>query len=107
MRLPEKFTINSQEVTIEIVDTLPDSNFGQYGCITDKIKIATHVIDDEDNVIPLKEEQIWNTLFHEIIHCFQWHSKGEYSEEEANTYAGYLIEFFKSSGLKFKQDETN
>lgn len=107
MKIPEKFTINSQEITVELVDTLPDQNFGEYCCITDKIKLATNVKDDDGTVIPLKEEQIENTFWHELLHAFQWHSKGDYSEEESNTYAGYLVEFFKSSKLIIKQDGIN
>ena len=102
MRIPEKFTINSQEITIELVDTLPDQKFGEYCCITDKIKLARNVKDDDGTVIPLKEEQIENTFWHELLHVFQWHSNGDFSEEESNTYAGYLVEFFKSSGLIIK-----
>lgn len=102
MEIPNRFTINSQEITIELVESLPDQDFGRYNCITDTIQIATHVKDDDGTLIPLKEEQVWNTLWHEVLHAFQWHSKGEYSEEESNTYAGYLVEFFKSSGLNFK-----
>lgn len=102
MKIPKKFTINSQEIKIELVDTLPDQNFGEYCCITDTIKLATHVKDDDGTIYPLTEEQIENTLWHEVLHAFQWHSKGEYSEEESNTYAGYLLEFFKSSGLIIK-----
>lgn len=102
MKLPQKFTINSQEITIEIVDTLPNNNFGQYGCITDNIKIATSVKDDEGNIVKLKDEQIFNTFWHELFHAFQFHSKGKYSEVESNVYAGFLVEFFKTSGVTFK-----
>ena len=102
MNIPKKFTINSQEIIIELVETLPDQKFGEYCCITNKIKLATNVKDDDGTVIPLKEEQIENTLWHEVLHAFQWHSKGDFSEEESNTYAGYLLEFFKSSGLVLK-----
>ena len=107
MKIPEKFTINSQEVKIEIVDTLPDQKFGEYNRTTDTIKVAKHFKDDDGTVIPLKEEQIENTFWHELLHAFQWHSKGDYSEEESNTYAGYLVEFFKSSELIIKQDGIN
>ena len=102
MKIPEKFTINSQEITVELLDTLPDQKFGEYCCITDKIKLARNVKDDDGTVIPLKEEQIENTFWHELLHAFQWRSKGDFSEEESSTYAGYLIEFFKSSGLIIK-----
>lgn len=102
MKIPEKFTINSQEITVELLDTLPDQKFGEYCCITDKIKLARNVKDDDGTVVPLKEEQIENTFWHELLHAFQWRSKGDFSEEESNTYAGYLLEFFKSSGLIIK-----
>ena len=102
MKIPEKFTINSQEITIELVDTLPNQRFGEYCYITDKIKLATNVKDDDGTVISLKEEQIENTFWHELLHVFQWYSKGSFSEEESSTYAGYLLEFFKSSGLIIK-----
>ena len=102
MKIPEKFTINLQEVKIEIVDTLPDQKFGEYNCITDTIKVAKYVKDDDGTIRPLKEEQIENTFWHELLHTFQWHSKGEFFEEESNPYAGYLLEFFKSSGLIIK-----
>lgn len=99
MKIPEKFTINSQEITVEVVDQLPDQKFGEYCCITNKIKLARHVKDDDGTIIPLKQEQILNTFIHELLHAFQWHSKGDFSEEESSTYAGYFIEFIKSSGL--------
>ena len=102
MKIPEKFTINLQEVKIEIVDTLPDQKFGEYNCITDTIKVAKYVKDDDGTIHPLKEEQMENTFWHELLHAFQWHSKGDFFEEESNTYAGYLLEFFKSSGLIIK-----
>lgn len=96
MKIPEKFTINSQEITVESWDTLPDQKFGEYCCITNKIKLARHVKDDDGTIIPLKEEQILNTFIHELLHAFQWHSKGDFSEEESSTYAGYFVEFLKT-----------
>lgn len=102
MKIPEKFTINSQEITVEVVDQLPDQKFGEYCCITNKIKLARYVKNDDGPVLPLKEEQIEHTFWHELLHVFQWNAKGDFSEEESSTYAGYLLEFFKSSGLIIK-----
>lgn len=98
MKIPEKFTINGQEITVEIVDTLPEQKFGEYNCITEKIKLARHIRYD-GYVNPLKEEQILNTFIHELLHAFQWHSQGDTSETESSTYAGYFVEFIKSIGL--------
>lgn len=85
-----------------MVDILPNQKFGEYNCITDKIHLATNVKDDDGIIIQLKEEQIENTFWHELLHVFQWHSNGDFSEQESNTYAGYLVEFFKSSGIVIK-----
>lgn len=99
MKIPEKFTINSQEIKIEIVDIIADGLFGQYNSLTDTIKIAEYVRNEDGDKIKLTEEQILNTFIHELLHAFQWHSKGDTSETESSTYAGYFVEFIKSSGL--------
>lgn len=99
MKIPEKFTINLQEIKIVLVDTIEDRLFGQYDCIKDTIKLAKYIKDDEGEKIKLTEEQMLNTFFHEMLHAFQWHAKGDTSESESSTYAGYLVEFIKSSGI--------
>lgn len=99
MKIPEKFTINSQEIKIEVVDKLQDQDFGEFNCITNVIKIAEYVEDDNKDLIKLKDEQILNTLIHEILHVYQWCSTGEYDETQSNTYAGYIVEFLKSTKL--------
>lgn len=99
MHIPEKFTINTQEIKIEQVDSLPDQEFGKYNTITDVIKIATCVKDDEGTLVKLTEEQILNTLFHEVLHAFQWYATGDTDEIQSSTYAGYILEFLKSTNL--------
>ena len=99
MNIPEKFTINSQEIKIEVVDKLQDQNFGEFNCVTNIIKIAEYVEDDNKDLIKLKDEQILNTLIHEILHAYQWYSCGEYNETQSYTYAGYFVEFLKSTKL--------
>lgn len=99
MNIPESFTINSQEIKINVIKHLSNNNFGEYNCITDVVTIATHVEDDNKDLIALKEEQILNTLVHEVLHAFQWHSAGETDEVQSSTYAGYIIEFLKSTKL--------
>ena len=97
MKIPEKFTINSQEIKIEVVDKLQNQDFGEFNCITNIIKIAEYVEDDNKDLIKLKDEQILNTLIHEILHAYQWYSTGEYDETQSCTYAGYIVEFLKST----------
>lgn len=104
MNIPDKFTINTQEIKIEQVDSLPDQEFGNYNTITDVIKIATYVKDDEGILVKLTEEQMLNTLFHEVLHAFQWHSTGDTDEIQSSIYAGYILEFLKSTKLIEKLD---
>ena len=99
MKIQEKFTINTQEIKIEIVNKLPNQNFGEFNSITNIIKIAEYVEDDDKDLIKLKDEQILNTLIHEILHVYQWYSTGEYDETQSCTYAGYIVEFLKSTKL--------
>lgn len=98
MNLPNTFTINSQKVTIKLVDVLPDEKFGEYDCVRECINIAKNVVYNGEK-IPLTTEQIINTFWHEVLHTFQWHSSGDFSETESNTYAGYLTELTKSTNL--------
>jgi hypothetical protein len=99
MKLPKKFTINTQEIKVKVVDTLSESRYGEYNSINDTIQVAKRIIDGDGIEYVLTEEQILNTFIHELLHAFQWHSKGETSEEESSTYAGYFVEFLKSTKL--------
>lgn len=99
MKIPSTFTINTQPVTIEVVPKLCGNRFGEYDSISDRIKIAETIVNDDDETIELTEEQKWNTFWHELLHVFQWHANGATDESQSSTYAGYFIEFFKSSGL--------
>lgn len=105
MKLPSEFTINGQVVKVQQVYKLPDPDFGQYSCITDTIKVAMNIEDDDKNIVKLTDEQILNSFYHELIHAFQWHSTGEYDETQANTIAGYIIEFLKTR--KFNEEPNN
>lgn len=98
MKIPSTFTINTQPITVEIVPKLSNSDFGQYNPVTDTIKIAKTIIN-EDGETELTEEQILNSFFHELLHVFQFHANGDTDETQSSTYAGYIIEFLKSSGL--------
>lgn len=95
MRIPTKFTINTQPITVLFVDTLPDEKFGEFDAVLNTITIANRV-KHNDTTYELTEAQRLNTFFHEVLHAFQWYSTGEFSEQESCTYASYLVEFLKS-----------
>lgn len=95
MKIPKSFTINSQLVRVVTVDKLPGESFGNFDAVLNTITLADRVAHD-DTIYELTEDQKLNTFFHEMLHAFQWYSKGEFSEQESSTYASYLVEFFKS-----------
>ncbi len=111
MKIPSTFTINAQTITVEIRDTL-HQRFGLYDCISDTITLARNIVDEDGEIRPLTQEQITNTFFHELLHAFQWHTKGETDEQESSLYAGPLVEYLKTKAGehntgKQKQDRTD
>lgn len=106
MSLPDKFTftINTQTVYVSFVDKLETNRFGEFNSITNEIRVAKFVKDEEGECHALKDEQLLNTLFHEIYHAWQFYSGHDMSEEEPCTYAGYMIEFLRSTGLIDKEE---
>lgn len=95
MKIPKTFTINTQTITVEIRDTL-HLRFGLYDSISDTITLARKIVDEDGRVRPLTQEQITNTFFHELLHAFQWHTKGETDEQESSLYAGLFVEYLKT-----------
>ena len=103
MFIPKQFTINDQVIRVEIVDKLEGSKYGDYNDVKELIRISKTIEIDKE-IINLSEDQILNTFFHEVFHAFQFHSKGEYSESEASSYAGMMVELVKSGNLKITSE---
>ena len=99
MKIPTEFTIHSHTIKIVIHEELENGKFGDYDCVKEEIRIARNIRRDYE-LIPLTEYQMKCTFFHELIHAIQWHSGREFSEEEAQTYSGMILEF-----LNTKKDE--
>lgn len=102
MTFPKKFELGGQVITVRIEDIdKAENRFGYYNSIKEEIVIFKHVNDDGSKV-ELSESQLMDSLFHEVFHSFQYHSKGDTFEEESATYASFMTQFFKSSGLKIE-----
>lgn len=100
MNIPEYFTINTQRVNIVLKDEPdPRGRFGKFDSYTSTITIYTVVREEDGNVMCLSNEQNLNTFFHEVFHAWQWYSGHDESEVEASTYAGYMIEFLRSTSI--------
>ena len=97
MKIPEQFIIHGQVVKIiqKEIDSINDNRYGYYDSVKEEI-ILFHKVRSDEEVITLTNTQIEATFWHELIHCFQWHIKGQTDEWEAQSYSGVLLEFFKT-----------
>lgn len=99
MKIPEKFELGGQTITIRIEESDKENRFGYYDSVNEEIVIFKKV-EGANGLVEQTESQLMDTMFHEVFHSFQYHGKGETSEEESSTYASFMTQFFKSSGLK-------
>lgn len=97
MKLPKKFTIHGQEIKVirREIDSKENNRFGYYDSVREEIIIFDKVRSDDEPVL-LTDTQIEATFYHELMHCFQWHIKGQTDEWEAQSYSGLIIELLKS-----------
>ena len=95
MKIPSKFTIHGHEIKViqREIDSISDNRYGYYNNAKEEIVIFRKVRSNEE-VITLTDTEA--TFYHELVHCFQWHIKGETDEWEAQSYSGLIIEFLKS-----------
>ena len=66
-------------------------DFGEFNPVNSKITIYKKVFDDTEYV-PQDVEDIKRTLFHEIIHSFQYYLNTEMDETQAQVFSNFLYE---------------
>lgn len=97
MKIPKQFIIHGHTITVvqKEIDSYDENRYGYYDSVKEEIVIFKKVRSD-DVAIPLTDVQLEATFWHELIHCFQYHIKGETNEYEAQSYSGLIIEFLKT-----------
>lgn len=95
MIIPKKFKIANNWVTVEVVDSLPNNDYGTFCDAKQLIQIAKTVIAD-DEVVELTKEQLENTFWHEYCHAMQFYFDNNYNEAQAQCYANFICEFFNT-----------
>lgn len=95
MKIPDKFKCAGFTINIDKVDKTNNNNYGNFCDATNTIEIADY-ISVEGKDIALNDEQKLNTFFHELIHVFQFYHDNSYSESQAQVYANFLQEFFRT-----------
>lgn len=94
-KIPKKFKIANNWITVDIVESLPSNYYGLYNDAKQLICIAKTVSAD-DEIIQLTEEQMFNTFMHELTHCMQFYFDNNITEAQAQVYANFLCEFFNT-----------
>lgn len=98
MKLPSSFNCAGFTIKVEIVDKLPDNEYGDFEDVTNVIKLAKSVEVDNDT-IQLTAAQMLNTFFHEVCHCFQFYFNNSYDEAQAQVYANFIQEFIRTKDM--------
>lgn len=97
--IPREFTIACHHIEVEVVDWIPDddvksdSEYGQWHDVRLQIKIARAIKCRNGEVIPLNEEQIKNTFYHELFHCFFFMGQIGQDEMIVQALANFLREY--------------
>lgn len=95
MKIPKSFKIAGQEINIIIEGSLPNNDYGYFCDATNEIHLAK-TVKVEEEIVTLKECQMFNTFWHEIMHVFQFYFDNNYSEAQAQVYANFMCEFFNT-----------
>lgn len=97
MSLPSSFKIANQIYTVKLVHHLDDANFGEFDSVKAEIRVASYVLSSYTNeFVKLSEEQILNSYWHEVFHCFNWHMNTECDETLAQSFANFIREYLTS-----------
>ena len=97
MNYPSKFKIANQEYKVKFVDYLEDGNFGEFDSVLAEIRIARRVRSGYDSELKeLQPQQIENSYWHEVFHCFNWHFNTETDEGLAQSFANFMCEYNSS-----------
>lgn len=96
MEIPKRFKIANHEYRVIVEDFIYDSNGEPIYGFHDPVKLEIHIATKmrrSDEVIDLNEEQIANTVWHELFHAFNffWDNGGD--ESLAQSFANFMREF--------------
>ena len=64
-KIPKKFKIANNWITVNIVESLSNSEYGTYNDAKQEINIAK-TVDTDEGTVQLTEEQMLNTFAHEL-----------------------------------------
>ena len=103
MQLPSEFKCAGNTIKVQLVEKEDNNNYGNWYDSTNTITIAKSIELEDKTVVRMTEDQLTNTFWHELIHCFQFYFDNSYNEAQSQVYANFMCEYLKSvaSGSEF------
>lgn len=92
--IPREFTIACNKIITKVVDEGED--FGSFDSLRNIINISLGVRDASGNLVTFTKEQVLNTYYHEVFHCFNYFFNTEMDEALAQTFANFTCEYITS-----------
>lgn len=96
MNIPTEFKCAGNVIKVNLVEKTDTNSYGNWCDATNTINIAKTIEIDSKTTVNLTEDQIFNTFMHELMHCFQFYYDNNSIEAQAQVYANFLCEYFKS-----------
>lgn len=97
MKIPTTFKCAGFTIKVEIVDFLPGNCYGIFYDAPLVLKLARKINTEDYGVVTLTEDQMINTFWHEVMHCWQYFYNTEYNEAQAQVYANFMCEFLNTN----------
>lgn len=97
MNIPKRFILHYHPITVKIkeIDNTDENRYGYYDSAREEI-IIFRKLKSDGKLVELTDIQLEATFYHELLHAFQWHIKGETDEIEAQSYSGLILEFLNT-----------
>ena len=102
MQLPSEFKCAGNTIKVQLVEKTHNNNYGNWCDVTNTITIAKTIELEDKTVVRLTEDQITNTFWHELLHCFHFYFDNSYNEAQSQVYANFMCEYLKSVALGSK-----
>lgn len=96
MLIPNKFNCAGMSIKVTVEDKLLGNEYGTWSDVNNEIKLA-RTVEVEGTNVTLTEQQIINTFWHEVMHCFQFYFNNGCDETQAQVFANFMCEFINST----------
>lgn len=91
--IPLSFKLGGREWKVTFHETIDKGNScAKWLDNKSEIQLARHV-DEDDLIEPMDDYQIEHSFYHELAHVFQYYMEGKTTEQFAQTFATFMMEY--------------